>query len=122
MIRRIVTNNNVQTIFANENSDSVFIFKMDVEHVGDLTVPANSMLIFSGGTLTVNSGNFSQIMLVGGNYYYDNNDGTQLNNDPIVYEIITKKSNYDIILINRFNKSLNVLIHNDWYQYDIIDL
>lgn len=56
MIRRIVTNNNVQTIFANENSDSVFIFKMDVEHVGDLTVPANSMLIFSGGTLTVNSG------------------------------------------------------------------
>lgn len=63
----------------------------------------------------VNSGNFSQIMLVGGNYYYDNNEGAQHNNDPVVYEIMTKKSDYDIISINRFNRNSDVLVHYEWY-------
>lgn len=56
MIRRIVTCNNVQTIFTDGNNNSVFIFKTDVEYIGNLTVPANCVLLFSGGTLTINSG------------------------------------------------------------------
>ena len=48
----LVTNTNVQSVFS-QNEYNIFDFQADVIYSGDLTLPSNSVLHFSGGSLTV---------------------------------------------------------------------
>ena len=63
------------------------------------------------GSMSFTNGvSYSQLTLMGGNYYYDNNEYTNFS-----YAILTKKSEYDIISINRYNRAGNVLCNPSWY-------